>query len=120
MATLLLLGLDDASAEAISRLASQAGHSVRRESMRTTFETRPMEDLVVVSGDQGKYRDAIYSLRQFPAAPPVVVISRLGETSGWLDALEAGASDFLAAPYTLPQIRGVMQVVNSRSKTFAA
>jgi len=120
MAAVLLLGLDEASAETLAKLSIQAGHTPRREAMRTTFQTRTEEDLVFVSGDQSSYRSAIAGIRQFPAAPAVIVISRLGETSGWLDALEAGATDFCAAPYTLPQIQGAITAAVSRTKAFAA
>jgi DNA-binding response OmpR family regulator len=35
---------------------------------------------------------------------PVVVTSRLPEVTDWLDALEAGASDYCAAPFDARQI----------------
>ncbi|MBI5082990.1 MAG: hypothetical protein HZB13_00100 [Acidobacteria bacterium] len=35
---------------------------------------------------------------------PVVVVSRLPEVDGWLDALEAGAADYCAAPFDAVQI----------------
>ncbi len=120
MATVLLLGLDDLSAETLAKFLVHAGHVSQREPLRITWETRPAENIIFLSGDQKGYRDALESLRRFHNAPFIVVISRLGDTRGWIDALEAGASDFLTAPYTQTQVSGVMQAALSRSKGFAA
>jgi|WetSurMetagenome_2_1015567.scaffolds.fasta_scaffold739720_2 DNA-binding NtrC family response regulator len=38
------------------------------------------------------------ALKRFPKLP-VVVVSRLPEVRAWLDALEAGAADYCAAPF---------------------
>lgn len=40
---------------------------------------------------------------------PVVVVSRLPEIEGWLDALEAGAADYLAAPFEALQLRWLLE-----------
>ena len=120
MATVLLLGLDDSSAETLSKFALQAGHNTRREAMRTTFETRPSEDLIILSGDGNTYRDALASLKEFHEAPPVLVVSRLGEPSGWIEALGAGAADFIAAPYTFAKVQSAIEAALARPKAFAA
>ncbi|MBI4893633.1 MAG: hypothetical protein HY821_23635 [Acidobacteria bacterium] len=39
---------------------------------------------------------------------PVVVVSRLPEESGWLDALEAGAADYCAAPFEPIHLRWLL------------
>ncbi len=120
MANILLLGLDDSSAEILAKLTIQAGYIPRRESLRITWETRPLEDVLIISGDQQSYREVLTNIRQLHAPPPVIVISRLGETSGWIDALEAGAADFLAAPYTLPQVSAAIETAMARPRAFAA
>ncbi|MBI5281156.1 MAG: hypothetical protein HY858_05685 [Candidatus Solibacter usitatus] len=40
---------------------------------------------------------------------PVVVVSRLPEVEGWLDALEAGAADYCTAPFEATQIRWLLE-----------
>ncbi len=120
MAIVLLLGLEDSSAEILAKLTIQAGHMSRREPLRTTWETRPTEDVIFISGDQQSYREVLGNIGRFNGAPSVIVISRLGETSGWIDALEAGAADFLAAPYTLPQVSGAIETAMARPRAFAA
>jgi len=120
MATVLLLGLDDLSAATLAKLTIQAGHSTRREPIRTTWETRPAVDLIFLSGDTDSYRNELKQLRQLQASLPVVVLSRLGDTLKWIEALEAGAADFMAEPYSLRQVAGVIEAATVRRKAFAA
>ncbi len=39
---------------------------------------------------------------------PIVVVSRVPDMTGWLDALEAGASDYCAAPFESIQMRWIL------------
>lgn len=47
------------------------------------------------------------ALRQ-AAGRPVIAVSRIPETSLWLDALEAGAADYYAAPFENLHIRWML------------
>ena len=40
---------------------------------------------------------------------PVIVVSRLPETDEWLDALEAGAADYCAAPFEMIHLRWLIE-----------
>jgi DNA-binding response OmpR family regulator len=40
---------------------------------------------------------------------PVIVVSRLPETDEWLDALEAGAADYCAAPFEIIHLRWLFE-----------
>ncbi|MBL8228371.1 MAG: response regulator [Bryobacterales bacterium] len=44
---------------------------------------------------------------------PVVVVSRHPEVNQWLDALEAGAADYCAAPFEGTQLRWILQAASS-------
>jgi len=48
------------------------------------------------------------ALRRFPKRA-VVVVSRLPEVRAWLDALEAGAADYCAAPFESIQLNWILQ-----------
>jgi len=50
---------------------------------------------------------------------PVVVVSRNPEAREWIEAMEAGASDYCAAPFEAAQIRWILEA-NSRSYSTAA
>ena len=41
--------------------------------------------------------------------PNAVVVSRLADESAWLEALDAGAADFCAAPFEPTQLRWLLQ-----------
>jgi DNA-binding NtrC family response regulator len=51
---------------------------------------------------------------------PVVVVSRLPDVSGWLDALEAGAADYCAAPFESVQLRWIIDAQMRRRVRSAA
>ena len=46
----------------------------------------------------------------FPGVP-VVVVNRVAEIDQWLDALEAGAADYVAAPFEEIKIRWLLQAL---------
>jgi DNA-binding response OmpR family regulator len=50
---------------------------------------------------------------------PVVVVSRLPEVNDWLDAMEAGAADYCAAPFEREQIDWILDS-NLRPRTVGA
>lgn len=48
-------------------------------------------------------------LRDAAPEAPIVVVSRHPEVSDWLDSIEAGATDYCAAPFEPSQLRWIMQ-----------
>jgi hypothetical protein len=54
-------------------------------------------------------REALARAFRSFAKLPVVVVSRLPEVEGWLDALEAGAADYCAAPFEASQLRWLLE-----------
>jgi DNA-binding response OmpR family regulator len=50
---------------------------------------------------------------------PVVVVSRLPEIEGWLDALEAGAADYCAAPFEASQLRWLLDTHSKKPRLAA-
>ena len=51
---------------------------------------------------------------------PVVVVSRLPDTHEWLEALELGALDYIAAPFETIQMRWLWKAPNESLRTAAA
>lgn len=51
---------------------------------------------------------------------PVIVVSRLPETAEWLDALEAGAADYCAAPFETVHIRWLIEAHVGQKRRGAA
>ena len=51
----------------------------------------------------------VASLRASKPSAAVVVVSRLPKVSDWLDALEAGAADYCAAPFEVAQLKWILE-----------
>lgn len=52
----------------------------------------------------------LHAVRKAQKDVPVVVVSRHAEERAWLDALEAGASDYCAAPFEVHQLSWILRV----------
>lgn len=80
----------------------------------------PEIDLVFCSAE----RSALLHLLQAtaPQRPRLRIIatSRLPETAEWLDSVEAGATDYCAAPFEATQIRWLLDTHLSKQKPVAA
>ncbi|MCS7042756.1 MAG: hypothetical protein NZR01_08190 [Bryobacteraceae bacterium] len=68
-------------------------------------EEPPRADIVFCPSSHAMLRKA---MTLFPGTP-VVVVSRLPEVDGWLDALEEGAADYCAPPFETVQIRWLLE-----------
>jgi len=98
----LLFELDDSLASPLSSvLAECQWQAVPARS----GSTGPLARIVFCSPD----REVLARAFRAFAKLPVVVVSRLPEVEGWLDALEAGAADYCAAPFEVSQLRWLLE-----------
>ena len=51
----------------------------------------------------------VAKLRETKPEAPIVVVSRHPEVSGWLDSIEAGATDYCAAPFETAQLQWILE-----------
>lgn len=56
----------------------------------------------------GPDADTVAALRQARPNAPIVVVSRHAEVSHWLDSIEAGATDYCAAPFESHQVEWIL------------
>lgn len=95
-ATILLYGLDPT-------LEFELASVLRQFEVRTChadeLENIDGADLVFCSALGTQLRNVLQIAQQGSVRPPVIVVSRLPEVSRWLDAMEAGANDYCAAPF---------------------
>ena len=61
--------------------------------------SRNQVDIIFCSSDQESCLPVLQQVRQAKRQIPVVVVSEEPEFDQWLDAMEAGASDYCAAPF---------------------
>jgi DNA-binding NtrC family response regulator len=76
-------------------------------------------DLVFCSSERGRYLALLEAVAEHKPDLPVVVVSRTPDTAEWLDSIEAGASDYCAAPFETSHIQWILDSVlkyNSSSR----
>lgn len=93
----VLFHLEDPLASLLATGLCEAGCKIAPESL-------PSAEIVFCAAESGALQEA---MSQFPHVP-VVVVSRLPDTDDWLDALEAGAADYCAAPFEPIQLRWLL------------
>jgi len=109
MAKILLFGLEKSIANELNPVLMQLGQTVQVENSASGVLKHTDANVIFADGGSlGAVRDQRPEL-------PVVVVSRIPEVSGWLDALEAGATDYCGAPFEAAQVRWVL---DSSLKTF--
>jgi len=111
-ARIVLLGLDDSLAGELRAVLGRrqdvyteaflSGH----ECLRTV--ERLGAALIFCAADPSRYLDLLDAVRREKPDLPVVVVSRAPEVSEWLDAIEAGASDYCAAPFEPAHIQWIL------------
>jgi hypothetical protein len=102
-----------------SRLASELGLELSRCGCVTELASGGVPekaDIVFCPSARPILREA---LALFPRTP-VVVVSRLPEVEGWLDALEEGAADYCAPPFETIQIRWLLETHAGARQSMAA
>jgi FixJ family two-component response regulator len=102
MAKVLLFGLERSLSNELNPVLVQLGQTVQIETSNSGVLKHT--DANVIFAD-GANLDAVRHQRP---ELPVVVVSRLPEVRGWLDALEAGATDYCGAPFETAQVRWVL------------
>jgi DNA-binding NtrC family response regulator len=108
MARVAFFGLDVKAASQLASVLTSDGHEIQRESPNVPFRDLLKADIVFVGGEREQYLSLLRRLRALDPTLPVVVVARLPETSEWLDALEAGATDYCVPPFDQRQIRSLI------------
>src|SRR5262245_42079978 len=101
MAKVLLFGLDGSLSNELNPVLEKLGQTVQIESNSGVLEHTDANVIFAEGETLGAVRNQRPEL-------PVVVVSRIPEVRGWLDALEAGAIDYCGAPFEAAQVRWVL------------
>src|SRR6516162_3205397 len=114
MAKVLLFGLEHSISNELNPVLEKLGQTVEIETSTSGVLEHTDANIVFAAGDSlGTVRDKRPEL-------PVIVVSRLPEVRGWLDALEAGASDYCGAPFEPMQVRWILDSSLRSGQRFAA
>ncbi len=112
-AKIVLFGLDVGLASELSDVLSQRQQTVWVKPFLPPSECIGVvdevgADLVFCSSDRENYVALLEAIGRDKPDLPVVVVSRTPEVSEWLDAIEAGASDYCAAPFESSHIQWIL------------
>jgi DNA-binding NtrC family response regulator len=114
----LLFGLsEDLAGELLAPLQSCA---VRVEAVHhTTSSIRDVADSTAQIIFCGADVNVVSELRNANPAAPIVVVSRHAEVNDWLDSMEAGATDYCAAPFETAQLQWILETSMRSVPSFA-
>jgi DNA-binding response OmpR family regulator len=120
MANVFLIGLEQATAAQISRALAVERHRIELKPPNVGTRELMDVDIVFAGGDPSQYLSLLRRVREERPALPFVVVTRIPETTEWLDALEAGATDYCSSPFETRQIHWLMEAALPRKRNFAA
>jgi DNA-binding response OmpR family regulator len=121
MANIKLIGLEPSAASQIGRALDGSFHQIEILPLTARHSDVMDADIVFAGGEHKQYIPLLKRLRAARPSLPFIVVTRIPETSDWLDALEAGATDYCSAPFEARQMNWLMQAaLSSRLLTAAA
>jgi DNA-binding NtrC family response regulator len=115
MAKIFLIGLEQEAAGQICRALTVGRHQVEHQSRDVLIRELALTpeildaDLVFAGGEPAWYLTLLKRVREARPALPFVVVTRIAETDEWLDALEAGATDYCSVPIEARQLHRLME-----------
>ncbi len=112
-ARIVLIGLDESLSSELCTVLRSECDSVHVQPFSTAHEClRAVDqlgaDLVFCSSERERYAELLEAVTRHKPDLPVVVVSPAPEVSEWLDAIEAGASDYCAAPFETSHIQWIL------------
>jgi DNA-binding NtrC family response regulator len=120
MAKVVLVGLEKAAAGQISRALAAGSHQIDDQGENVVARELQDADIVFAGGEPQVYMSLLKRVRQSRPSLPFVVVTRMPETREWLDALEAGATDYCAAPIDSRQLHWLMETALPKPRFAAA
>lgn len=120
MAKIHFVGLDPQLADHLKDAFPPSTHTIRIHPLGVKAEAMREADLIFASGDDRSYRQLLREVRVENPARPFIVVTRIPETKAWLDALEAGATDYCAEPIEAKQVQWLLDSALAKHPVKAA
>ena len=120
MANVLLMGLDDHTAVQIIQVLRINGHRISRASTKPAQEDLINADFIFADTGDQHYLNVLRLIRDENPVMPFVVVLRDFNSGDWLDAIEAGATDYLAMPVVTRELLWVMESAEQQTASMAA
>ena len=97
------------------------GHEIQRGRHDVSIRQLLNAHIVFVGGEPDQYLSVLRRVRLVDPALAFVVIARYPGSAEWLEALEAGATDYCVHPLELKQVRSMVAAATAnRTVTVAA
>lgn len=109
----LFSGLDTQLAKDLGAALVEAGGCVR-------VADRVTADVIFCAADPVCYRAMLETLRREQPGLPVIVVSRHPRASEWIDAIEAGVTDYCATPFEPTQLQWLLETSRHARRAAAA
>jgi DNA-binding response OmpR family regulator len=119
MANVFLIGLEQATAAQISRSLAVERHRIELKPQNIPVRDLKDVDIVFAGGEPSQYLSLLRRVREERPTLPFVVVTRVPETTEWLNALEAGATDYCSSPFESRQLHWLMESALPRTKAAA-
>lgn len=112
-ARILVSGLEDDSGPALAEVLKRQNRAVFTAPFHSVRQClaeadRVSADVVFCPDDPRIYVPLLDEIRARHESLPVVVVSRTPEVGEWLNAIEAGAADYCAAPFEPSHISWIL------------
>ena len=120
MASVILIGLEQATANQIRKGLPADRHCIEYSDAITSKRDLPGADIVFVGGGHTQSLSLLRQVRTAVPDVPCIVATRMPETNEWLDSLEAGATDYCAAPFDSRQLLRLLNSIRPARKGAAA
>jgi len=120
MASVFLIGLDQTIATQVSRALAVERHRIETKPQNLDVNEMKDVDIVFAGGEPAQYLSLLRQVRETRPTLPFVVVTRVPETTAWLDALEAGATDYCSSPFESRQIHWLMESALQKHRVAAA
>jgi DNA-binding NtrC family response regulator len=113
-ANVLIIGLEECLETELCQTLAELHHNTASEPFPGAAKCvhaidRVAADLVFCPAESCKYEALLMELRKRGRAIPVIVVSRVPEVDHWLDAMDAGACDYCAAPFEPRMLRSIVE-----------
>jgi DNA-binding response OmpR family regulator len=100
----LLCDIEDTLASQLHSMLAAFGDTVSHQR-----RSLAKADLIFCGANPDALQGVLRDVRNAQRQVPVVVVSREDSVASWLDALEAGAADYLPAPFERAQLDWIRQ-----------
>jgi len=121
MARIVTVGLDQTLANQLGRALAPGQHEISHKQQKGVMSGDLTEaDMIFASGESRQYLPILRMVREIHPTLPFVVVTRVPETSDWLDALEAGATDYCSSPFDARHMSWLMESAFPEHRVAAA